>query len=258
MHYTAVADAKTMSGLRLALTAGVPGPWSEAAKAVLKVKGIPFVPVLQQAGADNEELAQWTGHRNAPTAMYNDEPPRVTWLDILNLAQRLQPEPSLLPADIDERILMVGLVNEIAGEGGMMWHARHLMLRGMAAAMASKGITDSPMLRDYRFSSEAADAAPARVIAVLRRLEQQLEPQLAAGKRYFIGGRLSALDLYWACFSQFLGPLPEEVNPMPGYLRKSWQAAGEVLFEAGYTPRDCLLEHRDFVFREHIGLPLDF
>jgi hypothetical protein len=26
----------------------------------------------------------------------------------------------------------------------------------------------------------------------------------------------------------------------------------------GYTPHNCLFEHRDYIFREYNGLPLDF
>lgn len=258
MEYKTVAEARQLGGLRLVLTAGVPGPWSEAAKALFRVKQIPYVAVLQKAAAENEELVQWTGHRNAPTAMYEDEPPRVTWMDLLNLAERLQPEPALVPADIDDRILMTGLINEIAGEGGMMWQARYLMLRGMEQAMGEEAAAKNPMFSDYRYSRETAAAAPARIIPVLQRLERQLDAQFAADRRYFLADSLSALDLYWACFSQFLDPLPEEVNPMPSYLRRSWEGAGAVLAEHGYAPRECLLQHRDFIFNEHIGLPLDF
>jgi hypothetical protein len=33
--------------------------------------------------ADNDEIAAWTNTRNAPVAMYQDELPRSSWLDIL-------------------------------------------------------------------------------------------------------------------------------------------------------------------------------
>ena len=62
-----------LSGLRLVLTAGVPGPWGEAAKGVFHVKGVPFARVRQEAGAANQELVEWTGHDNAPVAVYDDE-----------------------------------------------------------------------------------------------------------------------------------------------------------------------------------------
>jgi glutathione S-transferase len=258
MEYKTVAEARGMDGLRMVLTAGVPAPWSESAKAILKVKEIPYVPVLQKAAAANEELVAWTGHRNAPTLMYRDEPPRVTWLDILNLAERLQPNPSLVPEDIENRILMTGLMNELAGEGGMLWSTRQLMFRAMARAMGEEAVADTPMFRNYRYSAEAAASAGEKAIHILKRFELQLQRQVAAGSQYLIADRLSALDLYWACFSQSLLPLPQEVNPMPDSLRVMWGSAADELAKEGYTPDDRLFEHRDYIYREHIGLPLDF
>ena len=258
MEYLSVEEARRRDGLRIALSAGVPAPWSEAAKAIFAVKQIPYVAVAQAVGEDNDDLVAWTGHRNAPTAMYRDEPPRVTWLDILNLAERLAPTPSLVPADIEERILMNGLLNELAGEGGMLWSGRYLMFRAMEEALGREAVAANPMFRDYRYSAEAAAAAPPRMIAILGRLEQQLDKQAVAGSPYFIGGQLSALDLYWACFSQTLDPLPPEVNPMPSQVRAVWQGVAVVLAQEGYELSSSLLQHRDMIFRDHIGLPLDF
>ena len=75
--------------MRLVLTEGVPGPWGESAKALFDLKGVPYHPVAQKGGAANEELVTWTGHRNAPIAILDDEPPRASWLEILFLAERL-------------------------------------------------------------------------------------------------------------------------------------------------------------------------
>lgn len=258
MEYKTADEARTMDGLRLVLTAGLPAPWSEAAKALFRVKGIPFVPVLQQAGGENAGLVAWTGHRNAPTAMYEGEPPRVTWLDILNLAERLQPEPSLVPVELEQRILMHGLLNELAGEGGMLWNGRYLMFRAMEQAQGAEAVAANPMFRDYRYSAEKAAQAGARMIEILSRLERQLADQEKLGSRYLIGARLSALDLYWACFSQTLEPLPPEVCPMPGAIRRAWQGVAAVLAAGDYVPAGSLLQHRDFIFHNHIGLPLDF
>ena len=103
MDYVEVRDARTMSGLRLALTVGVPGPWSESAKCICQYKDIDYVPVAQYASRDNDELVDWTGIRNAPIAVYEDEPPRSNFQDIVALAERLQPEPRLIPDDPTER-----------------------------------------------------------------------------------------------------------------------------------------------------------
>ena len=97
MEYKTVAEAKDLPGLRLALTAGGPAPWSQAAKSIFQVKHIPYIPVAQHGGQANEDLVAWTGHRNAPVAMYDKEPARTGWYEILMLAERLAPTPSLLP-----------------------------------------------------------------------------------------------------------------------------------------------------------------
>ena len=72
MHYLSVEAAQQQSGLRLVLTRGVPGPWSEAAKAVFNLRQVPYQAVEQQGGRSNPELVAWTGHRNAPIALYNN------------------------------------------------------------------------------------------------------------------------------------------------------------------------------------------
>lgn len=258
MEYSSIADAKQEQGLRLSLTAGLPAPWSEAAKALFRFKGIPFTAVAQQVGDANEELVAWTGQRNAPTAMYAEEPPRVTWLDMLNLAERLAPEPGLVPGDMEQRITMTGLLNELAGEDGMLWNGRHLMFHGMIQALGEDAMKDNPMIREYRYSEEAAARASQRVIDILQRLSSQLEQQAKTGSRYFIGESVTALDLYWACFSQVLKPLPPEVNPMPSGVRKAWEGVAVTLQADGYSVDPLLLQHRDLVFQEVIGLPLDF
>ena len=76
------------------------------------------------------------------------------------------------------------------------------------------------MFEEYGYSPEAAAAAAGRVIEVACHLEGLLEVQADRGSRYLFGGAVSAADIYWACFSQLLGTLPDEINPMP-YLRGS-------------------------------------
>ncbi|MDD9926044.1 MAG: hypothetical protein OXR03_09450, partial [Rhodospirillaceae bacterium] len=66
MDYVPIAEARNQPGLRLVMNKGVPGPWSQSAKYVFEVKSIPYVPVAQLGGTPNDELYDWTGHRNAP------------------------------------------------------------------------------------------------------------------------------------------------------------------------------------------------
>ncbi len=258
MKYESVKDAKTARGLRLVLTGGLPAPWSEAAKGVLRARNIDFIPVLQIGGGPNEEVLEWTGHRNAPTLMYNDEPPRVTPVEIINFAENLGTGPSLLPKEIDDRIQMFGLINEIAGENGMAWNARVIMFKVMAESVGEEAMAKNPMVETYRYSVADAEDAPSKIIAVLEAVTAQLQSQGEQGSPYFIGDHLSALDIYWACFSQMLSPMPAEVNPMPDYMRKVWGLLGETVEQAGYTVDNSLLKHRDFIFPEYLEWPLDF
>jgi len=253
MNYVEPAEAREMDGLRLALTAHAPAPYSLSARAILDHHGVPYVPVLQVGGGANEDLVAWTGHRNAPVAVYNDEAPRVGWLEILHLAERLGSGPSLVPSDIDDRMLMVALSNELIGENGFIWSLRLLMLGLGGPERAAQERLRNPMYDQYGYSEEAAAQSVGRARAVVDRLTVQLRAQRDAGRQYIVGDALSAVDIYWVYFSQAVGTFPEAVCAMPEGMRTVYDAVGEMLGE-----RDpILVEQRDRVLAEH-GLPMDF
>ena len=248
MDYIEIGEAIGRSGLRLVLTPHVPGPYGEAAKAILHVKRIPFVPVRQPGEQeDRAALLRWTRQTSAPVAMFEDERPRSGWAEILFLAERLEPSPRLVPIDPFDRALMLGLCHEICGEHGLGWTRRlQLFPRGV------KGEPET-MRWKYGLEDEAAiDNASTRANEIVALLGGQLERQRRAGSRFFIGDALTALDLYWACFSNMLVPLPPELSPMPDFMRKIYSTPG---VEA---PAPILLAHRDFVFEEYLELPQDF
>jgi glutathione S-transferase len=254
MDYKSPKEAQDLPGLRLALTAGLPAPWSMAARFMFDVKKIPYVPVLQQGGGANEDLITWTGHRNAPVAMYDDEPARTNWADIIELSERLQPEPRLVPEDIDDRMLMFGLANEICGAGGMTYNSRHSMVANFLKSGVEGLIqVGERMGKAYGYSPEAAAKSEVRISNVLKVLATQLERQRKRGSRYFVGDNLCALDLIWASFSNTIRPLPADVNPMDDGMRASYSRLGD-----RFAPADILFEHRDFIYNEHLTLPLDF
>ena len=134
MDYIDIAEARSASGLRLVLTAGVPGPWGEAAKGLFHVKKISYSPVRQQGGAENSDLRAWTGFDNAPQAVFENERPRIGWSELVLLAERLEPSPPLVPSDPQQRALMFGLLHEIAGEMGFAWCRRLQLLGPILAA----------------------------------------------------------------------------------------------------------------------------
>jgi hypothetical protein len=254
MDYLTIEQAKQESGLRLVLTRDVPGPWSEAAKAVLRWHGLDYQAAEQIGGRDNKELVEWTGHRNAPIALYNDEPPRVRWQEILDLAERLGKGTSLYPQDIDQRIQMIGIASEICNEGGMAWHARMLMLNVTYQVHGDAVFEKNPMFREYGFSEAAVMTAIERIEKILGYLAETIKSQKAAGSIYLVGDSMTAADIYWACFSNMLEALPHELNPMPDSLRQGWGALAKGI--SGYDP--LLIEQRDAIFEKHLWLPLEF
>jgi hypothetical protein len=254
MEYKTVAEAKDLPGLRLALTIGGPAPWSQSAKSICQVKQIPYIPVAQYGGQGNEFLIAWTGHRNAPVAMYDTEPARTGWYEILLLAERLAPTPSLLPPHVEDRALMIGLSTELCGEEGFTWQARHIMFDTLLKTQGEP-FTQSPMFRAYGYSVQNAAAAPAKMVPILEAFAARLHKQHRAGSRYFVGEQLTALDLYWANMSQIIAPYPPEKNPIPDFFRQIW-APVRTTVESAIDP--ILLAHRDCIFEQHLTLPLDF
>jgi hypothetical protein len=138
-----MAEARRQKGLRLVLVRGVPSPWGEAAKAILQVKKLPFVRVAQQPGGTNPELLDWTGQTSAPVAAFEDERTRTGWAEILLLAERLAPEPRLVPASPTERALLFGLANELAGELGFGWCRRNGGIHGNRHSMVEEPTSTS-------------------------------------------------------------------------------------------------------------------
>ncbi|HZO81744.1 MAG TPA: hypothetical protein VFB33_08615 [Candidatus Binataceae bacterium] len=255
-QYVEIEQARSMSGLRLVLTPGVPGPWSEAAKSILHVKQLPYVKVRQELGGANLALVQWTAQASAPVMIWNDERPRSIWNDQLFLAERLAPNPALIPASLEERALMFGYANELCGENGLGWSKRLMIIHeGMNSASESARQLSSYLGTKYGYERGAAEAAPARIAGILRALRAQLERQHTRGSRFFIGDALSALDIYWATFAALLDPLPDELCPMPQGFRRVYTNTDPTI-KAACAP--VLFEHRDFIYRNFLELPLDF
>jgi glutathione S-transferase len=256
--YIEVDAARSMSGLRLVLTEGVPGPWGEAAKGIFHVKQLPFVYARQVAGGPNEALRAWTGQVSAPVAIWNDERPRSTWPEQLFLAERLAPAPRLVPEEPEDRALMFGYARELCGELGFGWCRRlemiHAMVKARSTDEAMKGFARTLGDR-YGYEPAIAESAPARAAEILGLLGERLERQRAAGSRFFIGDRLSALDIYWAVFAALVEPLPPDICPMPERVRQLYVARAPAV-RAATTP--LLMAHREFMYAEYLRTPLEF
>lgn len=249
LSYIDVAEARKRQGLRLVLTQGIPAPWGMAARALYEVKKIPFIAVIQAPGADNEELVAWTGHNSAPIAMYDDERPRALWSEQLMLAERLAPEPALVPADQERRAEMLAICHEICAEDGLGWNLRNLIFE----AGRESGQVLPQFVRKYGSGTTAAYCKQ-RINQVLGWLGRKLEAQQASGSRYLVGDALSAADLYWTAFSNLMAPMSDDIVEVPEYYR----GFGVTCMAAVEVPMDALFAHREHIARDYFDTPLRF
>jgi glutathione S-transferase len=247
-----IQKARELPGLRVILLKGLPSPWSQAARGILHIKQIDYVLVHPTKEDAPDALQEWTGQASYPAAMYEEEKPRTGWAEILFLAERLAPRPALIPADPAERALFLGLCYEIAGEMGIGWCRRlQMMQRGMSI--------DPPdpiaqyLATKYGYTPESAAAALGRVVDVLTVLSNRLHKQREAGNRYLMGPSLTAVDVYWATFCNLISPLPPDLLPVPERMRPMFTATDKEILS---ILDDGLLEHRDFIYREHLELPV--
>lgn len=256
VDYIDIEKAKTLSGLRIVLPPGRPNPWGEALKGMCYVKKIPYTRVRKAQGHD-AALQAWTSQSSAPVAIWNDERPRSTWIEQLYLVERIAPEPLLIPTNIEERTLMFGYINELCGENGLGWSRRIMLLDSTLTNPQSDETARTfatYMGGKYGYDRAAAERAPTRVAEILRLLATRLAQQQAAGKKFFISDRLSALDIYWSTFAVLIQPLPPELCPIPEPLRVSFTNTNPVV-AAAVTP--ALMAHRDFIYREYLELPMN-
>ncbi len=233
----------------MVVVGGLPSPWSEAAKGLFAIKGIPWTAT--RLVYDDPALPKWTRQRSAPVAVLDDEWPRSGWAEILLLAERLAPEPSLVPADASTRASMMGLCHEVLGEGGLCWSRR---LQGVHAGLTGEG-GFSPkvagyLAKKYGYRSDEAEAVGNRVRALLGMFAEHLKS--SAGD-YLLGETLTAADVYLACGVALFAPLPEAQCPMVASLRTAY-AWLDAPTRAALDP--VLLEHRDRMYERHLELPL--
>jgi len=251
-QYVELEEAKTRKGLRMVVVGSIPSPWGEAAKGILHIKGIEWAAV--RLVYDSEPLKEWAGQRSAPVAIYDDERPRAGWAEILLLAERLAPSPSLLPSDPAERALVFGLGHEICGEAGLGWSRRlQLIHAGLQNAGGFPERVAQYLGKKYGYSAATGAASTARVAELLGMLSARLKAQREKGSRYFVGDTLTAVDVYAATFMALFRPLPHEQCAMLANTRAVFETR-DAQTEAALDP--ILFEHRDMMYAEHLELPL--
>jgi glutathione S-transferase len=252
-EYMSVDDALQRPGLRMVVVGGIPSPWGEAAKGIFSIKGLDWAAVRLDYSSDAQK--QWTGgRRDGPVGLYDGEPPRHAWDQILLLAERLAPEPALLPTDPAERALAMGLAHELCGEGGLGWTRRlQLIHAGLSGAGGFAPKVAAYLGRKYGYRAEDAPAYGPRIAALLGMLTARLRAQLAAGRRTYLGDALSAVDVYSATFMALFRPLPPQHCAMDPATRQAFETLDDTTAQA-LSPE--LLAHRDWLYERWLELPL--
>ncbi|MEM0927914.1 MAG: hypothetical protein AAGI89_01360 [Pseudomonadota bacterium] len=249
--YIDTAEAIRRDGLRMTVVSNVPSPWGEAAKGILHIKGIPWSAV--RLDAQDKTQVEWSGHASAPSAVYDDEPGKALWNDLLFLFERLQPEPSLLPHDPNDRALMFGLSHEICGEQGLGRMRRMVMTdAGLNGQPGFAEPVAQYLAAKYGHSAELAGWARTRVVQTLDMLSRRLKDQKSAGSAFYISDKVTALDVYSATFMALFRPLPADICAM----KESTRAAFESVDEGSDALQPILLEHRDMMYKEFLETPL--
>jgi glutathione S-transferase len=253
LQYRPFKEIIDYPGLRIVLVQGTPSPWGQAAKTIFEIKSLDYVVAPWLPGEPNADIAAWSGENSAPIVVWDKKKPISRWIDILYLAERLAPQPSLIPADATQRALMIGLSHEICGEMGIGWN-RRLQLFAPAYASGSPPATIGRMGSKYGYNERDVKAAGGRIAESLKALTMQLKSQYARGLRYFIGDAVSAVDIYWTAFANLLDPLPKEQCPMSEAMRSAFVITDPVMTSA-FDP--LLLEHRSRIFREYFRDPME-
>lgn len=256
LEFVDVATARSAPGVRMVVTGLVPSPWSEAAKGMFKVAGIPVLAVRRPR--DTAEVTAWTGVDNVPVVVYGDEPVRTHWAGITTLAARLAGHDMLIPADVGARAETMGILHEIAGEEGLGWNARLAMIDVTLTTGGERGFPlqiGQHLAERYGYTPDGARSSRERADQQLKLLQTRLRAQQAHGHAYLGGARISALDIYLATFLTPLSEIPPEDCPkLSPALRQAFGCAHE---ELGALVPPELAAHRKMIFERHLTWPIE-
>lgn len=251
-EYVEFDDAISRGGLRMVVVGGVPSPWSEAAKCILHVKKLEWVATRLVHG--NEALNAWAGQRSGPVLVLDDEAPLSNWKDILLLAERLAPDPSLLPADGNQRSLVLNYSHDICADGGLGWMRRlQLVHDGLQGNSGIPERVAAYLGKKYGYAVEDADTYGGRIADILNSLAERLHTQQKAGSNYYVGNALTALDIYSATAMAMFDPLPPSQCAMDPVMRAAFNSRDS---RTGTALDPILVEHRNKLYAKYLELPL--
>lgn len=252
-----VADfetARAARGLRIVYADKIASPWSQGALGLFDLKGMDYVLVPFRPFA--QAVREHTGANNAPVVLFDDEPPRTGWGEILALSERLGGRVSLVPDEDDRAVAMYGLSHAILSEGGLGWSVRMLLTDAGLTTEGREGWPASVaayLAPKYGYAADRVPAARARAIRVLKLLARTLADSQAAGHLYMLGATLTALDVYAATVLGVIAPLPHELCPMPDVLR---HAIATLDPDVRAAVPASLLRHRDLMYARHLRRPV--
>lgn len=254
--YVDIPTARDAPGVRIVVSGLVPSPWSEAAKGLFRIADVPVLAVRR--GRDGRDVTAWTGVDNVPVVLHDADPVRTHWAAITGLAARLAGADTVIPDDLEQRVRAMGLLNEIAGEGGLGWNGRLAMIDASITSEGKRGFAlplAHYLAKRYGYTPSAAATARARVERQLQALADALRAQQAVGHRYLGGARVSALDVYLATFLTPLSAIaPEDCPRLEPAMRQGFASAHEAF--GALVPAE-LWAHRAFVFQRHLGWPIE-
>jgi hypothetical protein len=245
--------ARAAAGMRLVVTDGVPNPWSEAAKGMIYVKGIDHLRVKQMPGDTNDALRAWTGLNSSPVAVWNDEPPRHNWADLVVLFERVAREPPLIPPEEADRAAMFGLMHALCSEDGFGWNRRLYHFNTLPDVPELASNEGLKRMRAKYGHGGSLDHCRKRMIAVLTMLGERLRAQKDSGSVFYFGNAPVALDIYSACFMAMVRPLPLDLCPTSPELHDSYTLKDDAVL-AAVDP--LLLNHRDMLYDNWLELPM--
>lgn len=256
MKFQSIAAIQSHPGLRMVIVRDFPSPWSQAARAIFEHKGLAYVTGAQVPGGDNPELVAWSGQNSGPVVAYGDEPPIHRWLDIVVLAERLAPNPTVLPENGEDRVRAVGLCHEVSGDLGIGWWTRLMMFHPIMEG-AEKPEAMENMAAKWSYSKESASRAGSEVASRLALLDAQLAANASSGSPYMVGSTVTAVDFHWAAMSILIAPLPDETMPLLPGVRPMFEiAAADPAVAKALTPR--LLSHRETMIERYFTTPFDY
>jgi len=253
VNYIGLSQAQAATGVRMIVPQGVPSPWSEAAKALLWLRAIPWQAVyLDQR---DEDMARWSGRRSAPVLFYNQQAPLYRWHDIVAFTQQHGSGQSLVPDEPQQQQQVMAWCQRLCDARGLGWNRR---LIGVDKGLKGEAGGYPEFIARYLGKKYGYDAAQAHryqpaVIAELQALAQQLRQQKSQGSPFLVGTRLTIADIYLACFMAFFKPYDDSVCAMSPVLRTVFETLDAPL-EKALEP--ILLAHRDFIYQQFLELPL--